>query len=313
MRLTRRQALAVAVVCGLLAAVLSYIYLRRPSSEETTPEVVKVSVVQALVDLPTGARLAPTLVTAVSLNETEVPKRAILAGEDLSKTVEGLVAVVPIKAGEVLTEDKVRRPTSDLGLAFMVPEGMRAVTVAVDEVAGVGWLAKPGDHVDVLATFEYPEEVVLTRTILQNVEVLAIGTQMVVEEEPQPEAAEQPQTTEKAKSVSKQRTTATLAVTPQEVQKLILADTKGKLRLALRRAGDESSAALSSVRLSDVSGYTPKPKPEGPTAGPSTQQVQLPPWFQQPSQTTTVSSKPAGRPRDAVEVVRGGQREVIVP
>jgi pilus assembly protein CpaB len=308
MRLTRRQALAIAAACGILAAFLSYVYLKRPTTSRPTPEEPRVDVLVAARDIPKGIRVSLEDVRVVSMEQSKVPRRAIAAGEDISKSVEGLVAVVPVAAGEVLTEDRIRRPSARLGLAFMVPEGMRAVTVAVDEVSGVGWLLKPGDRVDVLATFDLPDDTVITRTVLQDVELLALGSQITPAEEEQ----EAPPEGAKPKPAPRQQTTATLAVTPSDAQKLVLADSKGELRLALRRAGDTAYVATKTTKLSDMTGYVPKPKEEEKEPATVQTQQQIPPWYQ-PPQPATQPAKPAGRPKDAVEVVRGSQREVIVP
>ncbi len=303
MRLTRRQALIVAVACGLLAALLSYLYLKRPASYQQQVQAPKtVEVIVATQQIETGTRISTEMVQVKSIPEDQVPKGAITQiGE-----ATGRVAIAPIKPGDILTDKNVRKPTSALGLSFLVPEGMRAVTVAVDEVSGVGWLVKPGDRVDVLGTFELPNNVTVARIVLQDVELLAIGSQVVPEEEPTPAEGEGKKATQ-----PKRQTTATLAVTPEEAQKLILADTQGKLRLALRRAGDSTIVPVRPVSLSDLTGYRPPPpEPTGPSPE-QAQPQQPPPWYQQPAGQQPQA--PAKKPKNAVEVVRGGQREVIVP
>lgn len=303
MHLTRRQAIAIAVACGLLAAFLSYLYLRRPSrAPQPTEAPRQVSVLVAAVDIETGTRLTADMVSVKSLPEKEAPRGAISPDEGIG----GLVAVAPVKAGDVLTKDRVRRPSAKLGLAFLVPPGMRAVTVSVDEVSAVGWLLKPGDRVDVLGTFELGDNVTLTRTVLQDVELLAIGTEVAPAEEEAPAEGE-----EKRATAPKRETTATLAVTPEEGQRLVLADSAGKLRLALRRAGDTSRVSIAPVTLAHLTGYRPKKEQEVPAE----QVVTPPPPWYQPPKPAEGAQRPAKteRPKNAVEVVRGGEREVIVP
>ncbi len=309
MRLTRRQALSIAVVCGVLAAVLSYVYLKRPTAPKPPPEVAQVQVLIANADIPTGARLNPSLLGVKAMTETEAPKGAILADEGWEGKVEGMVAVASLQTNDILTDTSVRRPTSQLGLAFMVPDGMRAVTVSLDEVSGVGWLVKPGDRVDVLATFELPDDTILTKTVLQDIDLLAIGTQIVPEPEPEPAAEEG---APKPKPAPRQQTTATLCVSPDDAQRLVLADTKGKLRLALRRAGDTRLVAAKPTSLTDMTGYVPL-KPQEAPGGPGAPGQALPPWYQPPPQPGGQGPRPEGKPRNAVEVVRGSEREVIVP
>ncbi|MCD6352510.1 MAG: Flp pilus assembly protein CpaB [Armatimonadetes bacterium] len=311
MRLTRRQALAISMACGVLAAVLAYVYLKRPgpASTKSQPQPQETQVLVAAVDLTTGTRLNPALVSVKTLPEDKVPRQAIKADKEWTAKIEGLVAVAPVKAGEILTDSLVRRPSSDLGLAFMVPDGMRAVTVALDEVSGISFLAKPGDRVDVLATFDLPDDTVVTRTVLQDVEVLAVGTEIVPEPEP---SATSEEGKARPKSKRQQQTTATLAVTPDEAQKLVLADSKGKIRLALRRAGDSTLAAAPAVTLTDLTGYVPPKLEEEETSQQKEQQQMYPPWYQ-PPQPGGGGGKTAAKPQNAVEVVRGNEREVIVP
>ncbi len=300
MRLTRRQALAVALICGVLAAILSVLYLRPRSAPQAPPKPKQVAVVVAATDLPVATRLTRDLIQTKKVPEDQVPEGAFTSAAE----VLGKITVAEVRAGEVLTDRVVREPGAELGLSFIVPEGMRAVTVALDEVSGVAGLARPGDHVDVICTFDMPDQVSLSRIILQDVELLAVGTQLVPTEKKKAEG-------EKGRAPARKvAPTATLAVTPEDAEKLVLAATKGRIRLALRRAGDKSRAMVEGVTLYALTGYQPKEtQAEGPPE--QSQPQQPPPWYQPPpSQAPTGATKPKG---PAVEVVRGTQREVVVP
>ncbi|MBC7287196.1 MAG: Flp pilus assembly protein CpaB [Armatimonadetes bacterium] len=312
MRITRRQALAVAAACGLLAAVLSLFYLRSCKARPSQPQPPKnVSVIVAKVDLPVATRLTPDMFSTVSLPEDKVPAGALTSPDQ----VIGKVAVTELRAGEIVTDKRVREPGKELGLSFLVPAGMRAVTVALDEVSGVAGLARPGDHVDVVATFDLPDNECVSRIVLQDVELLAVGTQLVPsEEEPQAGGVEsQP----KAPSQPKVAPTATLAVTPEDAQKLVLAATKGKIRLALRRAGDVSRAKVPGVTLYALTGHKPKEAAGVGVAAQqqAQQQAPPPPWYQPPLPRPAgpPSAAPSQPKKPSVEVVRGAEREVIVP
>lgn len=302
MRLTRRQALAVAAVCGLLAAILSVLYLR-PHRPPQPPPPKKVSIVVAAVDIPMATRVTRELVDTKEVLEDKVPQGAFTSVAD----VVGKVTVANVKAGEILTAKVLREPGSQLGLSFIVPKGMRAVTVALDEVSGVAGLARPGDHVDVIATFEMPGNVSLSRIILQDVELLAVGTQLVPSRE---ETGKKGEGGKGHSAPRKVAPTATLAVTPEDAEKLVLAATKGRIRLALRRAGDRSRTEVEGVTLYALTGY--RPKEEAPPPEAATQQQPPPPWYQPPAggQQAAAPAKPKG---PAVEVVRGTKREVVVP
>lgn len=328
MRLTRRQAMAVAVACGVLAALLSYAYLRRAAATAQPTAPTAATVVYSRVDAEPGTRVTPAMLGTRTVPVEQAPADAIRSPQE----VAGWVVVARISAGEILTRANVREPSAALGLAFLVPEGLRAVTVALDQVSGVAGLAKPGDHVDVIATFDLPgTNVTITRTVLQDVQVLAMGSQVAPAEAEQPAGAAPgaPQEGEGAQPrQAKVEATATLAVTPEEAEKLVLADSEGKIRLALRRAGDHSFVQLPPVVNWNLIGY--RPPPERGLGGPPTA-GQAPAWYPPPAGGPPAQPAPSGstpspgfpspsRPapppapeKPAVEVFRGSEREVIVP
>ncbi len=305
MRLTRRQAIIVAVICGVLAALLSYAYLRRVGTARQPVAPTTATVVLAQVDVPVGTRLSPAMLGTKSIPVDQVPTDAVLSIQEAS----GWVAVAPIAPGELITRSNAREPSSTLGLSFLVPEGMRAVTVALDQVSGLSGLGKPGDHVDVIVTFDLPTtNTTLTRTVLQDVEVLAMGTQVTPGEEKPRVAGEG----EGAPPPPKVEPTATLAVTPQDAERLVLADSEGKIRLSLRRAGDKSYVQLPSVINWNLIGYRPPEEKPAPPPQAAPQPQVMPPWYQGPFQPPP-PQQPAQPGGGGVEVIRGGQREVIVP
>jgi pilus assembly protein CpaB len=133
------------------------------------------------------------------------------------------VLLVDIKRNEMLLESKLAPiGTTSGGVAAVTDINKRAMSVKVDDVIGVAGFIKPGDRVDVMVTVEpmpgKPEHAV-SKTILENVKVLAAGTQMErkgKDEEP------------------KQVQVITVEVDAEEAEKLALASTQGRLRLALR-------------------------------------------------------------------------------
>ncbi len=118
-------------------------------------------------------------------------------------------------------------------MAYVIPEGKRAVTIGVNEVSAVAAFIIPGDHVDVIVTFEerdkdYGNRKVYydkhTTVVLQNILILGVGQNM-----------------EEVKSPAKEMVTSvTLAVSLKEAEKLILGDESGTIRLALRPAMDKT-------------------------------------------------------------------------
>ncbi len=138
---------------------------------------------------------------------------------------------------------------ADTSLAFIVPDGFRAMSVSVDKVIGVGGLIRPGDRVDVLAVLEISiaiedaglqEGVARAVTLAQGLEVLAVE-----------QALANPADAESQPSVQPSATVVTLAVEPQMAQAIFLAEQEGTLRLAVRPPGD-----LEFVPLATTAFYT---------------------------------------------------------
>lgn len=202
----------------------------------------------------------------------------------------------------------------ELGLPFAVRPPRRAVTIALDPIIGVAGFPKPGDRVDVIATFDTERGVgMVTRTILQDVEILALGSEI------NPTGKEGPSGKE---GEARPQPTATLAVLPAEAEKLILAEARGKLRLALRPIEDDTFRARSGVTEVQVTGVRP-PDPTAPSPTPKPAPVQGPPppapVVTAPPAASTTSSTPvstvAAAPKQPaereIEVIRGTQKEVV--
>ncbi|MEA3403911.1 MAG: Flp pilus assembly protein CpaB [Armatimonadota bacterium] len=114
-------------------------------------------------DIEVHDTITSEMVTSQSVDEMAAPAAYLSSPEE----VIGRIAAMPISHGDLITRRMVERRTPEAGLTFAIEPGMRAVTVALDPVSGVGGFVLPGDHVDVLATFER-ERVGMTCTILQG-------------------------------------------------------------------------------------------------------------------------------------------------
>ncbi len=289
MRLTRRLAIVVAIVCGALAALLTYLYLSSLQQPTQPTETAKmVAVITPVEDIEAGTLIQGDMLTDVEVSAEQAPSDAANSRSQLS----GKLARVDLPAGEPILTGQVRA-TEGL-LSYRVPKGMRAVTVAIDPIVGVAGFPQPGDRVDVIATFNL-EKLVVARTVLQNIQLLAIGQVTVTEAE-----KDQAEEGEGEIKPAPERTTATLAVTPEQAQTLVLSDERGQLRLALRPRRNEHYVAIAPTDSSTLIGEMfeelalakAKPPPE-PTGAP-----------------------PAGLAREptgpTVEVIRGSTRETVV-
>jgi pilus assembly protein CpaB len=140
--------------------------------------------------------------------------------------VEGKVVISPIRQGEPVLRSRLAPETlAQGGVPAIIAPQKRALAVKVDKVIGVSGFIKPGNKVDVLVTVNHPEtQVRFTKTVLENMLVLAIGTQM-----------EQPDKNQPPVEVD----VITMEVTPEEAEKLALASTEGRIMMALRGYTDD--------------------------------------------------------------------------
>ncbi len=194
-------------------------------------------VVVASEEVPFGAKLEEGQLKVVDWPATALPPNVFEARDK----VTGRVVLARLVPNEPITAEKLA-PTGDHGLLTLVIEpGMRAVTVRINEVAAVGGFITPGTRVDVLVTAEMkappagnvppsgdapPPSERHTRTVLQNVTVLALG-QVVEPTSGQPKPGE-----------AQALTTATLLVTPEQAEMLALGTAEGQLQLVLRNFED---------------------------------------------------------------------------
>ncbi|MHB1125749.1 MAG: Flp pilus assembly protein CpaB [Bacillota bacterium] len=157
-------------------------------------------------------------------------------------SVVGSVSTQEIIQGEQVLSSKVAAQGSiSQGLAYVVPEGKRALSIPVNVVSGLSYLARPGDRVDILTTLELEERstekrmISQTSTLLQNILVLAVGKNLQT----------------KPENDGQEVTTMTVAVTLAEAQSLVLASERGTIRLALRSPVDEKTIKIAPARLEE--------------------------------------------------------------
>jgi len=198
-----------AVSLGLISAFLVYNYL---SNLEAGQYVELVDVVVANTKIPANTRVKASMLAWKKVPADMRHSDAVYNLQD----VQGRITNSEIIPGEQVLWSRLLPEGQVPGMAFTIPNDKRAITIAVNEVIGVAGFIKPGDAVDVLATFE--AEVPITTTVLENVIVLAIAQEMESKQNPKAELT----------------TSVTFALSPQQVERLVLAESQGALRLALR-------------------------------------------------------------------------------
>jgi pilus assembly protein CpaB len=204
-----------------------YVYKNLPANSGANNEQVAQAIVAAD-DLQVGARVEDHDIKIISIPNTDLPPGAPRRKAD----VVGHGVIIPITRGEFILQNKLAGENAGAGLPSLIPPGMRAVSVRVNEVVSVAGFVTPGTRVDVLLTGSPGgSSETETTTVLQNVAVLASG-----------------HTLERTSTGEAQTTPViTLLVTPDDAQRLALASSEGHIQLALRNPLDTRSEDVPSA------------------------------------------------------------------
>jgi len=249
----RHRVLLAFGIAWLSALLLSWWVYKRSTAP---PSRDLVYVVAAAQDLPVGKRIQPADLKLITLDRKDQPKGSFLKASDI---VDRAVSV-PIAASELVLPGKLAAKGSGEGLTALIEPGTRAVSVQVNEISGVSGFIQPGTRVDVLFTRVFSSGDAATTTILQNVKVIAYGRQL------DPAAKMDPRDTSKP-------TVATLLVTQEQAEKLVLAGQRGRIQLALRNSLDDeitkTSDPVKSVDLGIDEPRKPAPRNVAPVRPPA--------------------------------------------
>jgi pilus assembly protein CpaB len=246
-----KAVLLLALFLGLISAVLVYVYLSQAGGEETAASGETEPVVVATQDIPVATRITADMVQIKEVSMDAVHPDSFSSTEE----VVGNLARYPITAGEQILSDRVAASSTtlpegeELPLPYIVPEGKRAVSVAIDQLIGAGGLLRPGDYVDVILTVKLQVGDQIGRIILQDLEVLALDQQLEKVAPKFEDGADEERTTTGEGETDPEAVTVTLAVTPKEGEVLVTAETcadnfGGRLGLAVRPFGDHTTVEL---------------------------------------------------------------------
>jgi pilus assembly protein CpaB len=271
------RTLVVLFVAVLTASVASYtVYRAIASIPARTVEVPTTFAVVAAKSMSMG-----TLVTRDSLKLVPWPSQTPLAGgfSDIEGVVDrGLIS--PVLENEPLSESKLAPKQAGSGLPPSIPSGMRAMSVKVDEVVGVAGFAVPGTHVDVMVILAQKDDSV-ARVVATNVQVLTAGTRSDQENvklgKPAP------------------LTVITLLVSPDDAERIALAQVEGRLMLSLRNPMDTVATETHGIRTGGLLGV-----PDAPPAQPK-------PVIRKPVAAVAVAEKPEPQ-KYVVEAIRAAKR-----
>ena len=273
--------LAVAVLAGGGLAYGTYNMMHTPQVQ--TVSMPTQPVVVAAADLSLGAALRREDVTTGPFPAGKAPEGAFAKPEEVLE--RGLI--VPVVKHEPILSAKLAPKEAGAGLPPVIPEGMRAVSVRVNEVIGVAGYVLPGSRVDVIATASPTTSAAdtISKVVLANVLTLTAGTRI-----------EQDQKEGKPVQV----TVVTLAVTPEQAERLALASTEGKIQLALRNPLDQSAPATPGIKPAVLLGTVKGSAPAMTSAK------------AKPGQPVTVATTAPVMAMPTVEIIRGDKRATEV-
>jgi pilus assembly protein CpaB len=259
-----------------LGAFVSYSVYRSLQASSGKAQPAGVDVVVAAHDISVGSKIEDTDLKVVKLPPTDLPQGIF----HQKSSIAGRGAVLPLVTGEFILPTKLAAENAGSGLPSLIPPGMRAVSVRVNDVVAVAGFVQPGTRVDVLLTgTPTGGSEPLTTTVLSNVAVLAAGTKL------------ERNTAGEAQSVP----VITLLVSPDDAQKLTLANNEGRIQLTLRNPLDVGQ---------DKPGSMGKKTLYGGAAGPE------PPPQPRPRARKVSAPQPAPVPAPyTIEIIRGSQRE----
>ncbi len=229
-------ALAGAIVLGLFAVFIANSYLNGAQQKAYAGGTTKVAVAAA--PLAYGTDITPDKIRFVDYPNTSIPPGAFTNANQLLPAGKKRVALMPIAVNEPILGGKISAIGAGASIAALLPEGMRAASVRINDVSGVAGFVQPNDAVDVLITRQTPGEnnnTQLTDVLLQNVRVIAID-----------------QEAKNADGSPKIAKTATLEVNPIDAQKLALAQQIGDLSLVLRKPGEQNNPVVETVSMNDL-------------------------------------------------------------
>lgn len=236
---------ALAGLAATLASVVVYAAIKRRDAEVQQAIARTVNLVVAACDLPLGARIDAEQVKLVKWAAEAVPQGTFTKPSQ----VVGAFVRSRLVANEPIVANKLFLGQKSAGvMPFLIPPGMRAVAVPVDEVSDIAGFVLPHTRVDVLVALSGQggtDGKPFSKIVLQNVEVLAVA-QKVEQKKDQPELVR----------------VVTLLVTPQEAERLALASRQGTLRLAMRNFADDRIVITGGTDIAQMlHAYAPAPLP----------------------------------------------------
>lgn len=221
----------VAVTLGVGATWLANRWLENRLMPAEIAAANTTAVVIAALEIPFGQKIEMSHLKTIAWPSDNLPESTF---SDIAE-VDGRIANQKIAKGELILQQRVVEEVNGSMLSAILTPGMRAITVRVNDVIGVGGFLLPGNRVDILASRKDSNRRAHTRILLEDLKVLAV---------------DQTASTDKDKPVVVRA--VTLEIDPKQAEKLVQATVEGTVQLTLRNPLDDESVLAKA---------TPKPKP----------------------------------------------------
>jgi pilus assembly protein CpaB len=274
--MNRNRLLLIGFIALALGAFVSVIVYRNLQSRASSKAPLGEDVFVAADDLQVGTKIEDKDIRLVRFPSGELPTGVF----HMKTKVVGRGVVLPISRGDFILTNELAGENAGSGLPSLIPPGMRAVSVRVNDTTSVSGFVQPGTRVDVLLTgnpqgSNEPQ----TTTVLENVAVIATGTRLE----------------RNSAGESQSAPVVTLLVSPDDAERLTLASSQGHIQLALRNPLDTKQEDVAAVRSNSL--YKTGSEP-APAAAPRSK-----------SKHVAVQAPPAIPTAYTVEVYKGDKKE----
>jgi pilus assembly protein CpaB len=275
----------------VVAGAATFGAYRLLAANSANAKVETVPVVVATADIPEGGAIDRVMLTTAMWPKPTVPTGAFSNID----SVQGRVARINIFIGEVIVPGRLAPAGTGPGLELKIPPGQRAMSVRINDVAGIAGLIQPNSRVDVLVNISEPTTgKQVAKLFMENMRVLAIGTELQRDASGKPISAP----------------TVTLAVTPEEAERLAVAMNQGSIAMVLRGYGDPDSVKTKGASSSDVLSQLQLGRAVAPAPAATRRSAPAP----RPAAPAVVAKpEPPPRPDSAVvNVYRAGKQDAPV-
>jgi len=231
-----KKILIIAIILAVVFVGLLQLYLSGMKKQYSAGMSFENFVV-ATREIPAHTPVTAKMIATQKFPQKYIHKEAIRAKD--KNFVIGQPTTFKITKNQPLLWTDFAGTKERIGLSGVITsDEERALTIPVTEISGVGFLLKPDDHVDILGTFVNPQNGQMTTlTLLQNVTVLAVGTNLGGAQEREEVTTKRGKKRTSRRASQTRYSSITLLVTPEEAELLIFSQAKGSITLMLRREG----------------------------------------------------------------------------